>query len=381
MTDMQPWVDSLQQHLALLKAEPDGMAWRERRQLVREIRERLESSRAGAPELKLIHLLANDSRGEIRAEVAELLTFLPEQDFVTLAAKLVKDDYAFAAGAAERALARRRKGQDDRERREWVLDDVEEDYNQLARKYGGEAAELALKIAERLYETQVAGTIHTMRPLLSPLRVRLDDLAAMQEKGDIARAAHRGQLRKCAELAARLENHLLNMREYARPISSERTMERLAAIIGDAERRVRDALEADGKFPKHAHLESDVPNTINVHAAREQMVVAFSNLIRNAVEALPPKGGHVRIQACLDEENVVIAIRDTGMGLTETELKALRQFRPGRTTLKPHGSGCGMPQAYKTLRAHRGSLTLESQPGKGTTVRITLPIDGGEINS
>ncbi len=369
--------DELAQHYTRLKADGEALPWRDRRELVRVIRRLLESGKTSAMALKLLHLLTNDSRGEVRAEIAESLTHLPDQDFLALSAKLLKDDYAFAAHAAERALARRRKGQDDLDRRERALEGVEEEYSRIVRKFGVEAAELARHIAEKLYETQIGGTVHTMRTLLSPLRARLDNL---QAQVDIAQ--HRETLRKCSDLSALLEKHLLNLREYARPVNVERNVEKLSALLIDAEQRARESLESEKRFPDGVRISRKVPDTIFVQIAREQMVVAFTNVIKNALEALPSKGkpGSVRIIAHVESDLVEITISDNGAGLTELELSALRAFRAGQTTLKTYGTGWGLPQAHKTICAHGGSLSLKSLMGKGTTVTAILPIVSEDDN-
>ncbi len=108
----------------------------------------------------------------------------------------------------------------------------------------------------------------------------------------------------------------------------------------------------------------------------EQMATVFFDLSRNAVEAMPD-GGSLTIMVDGDEKQVAIKITDTGVGIAE-ENKALL-FTPFFTT-KPvgDGTGLGLPQAFASVKAHHGDISIESNadPKKGptgTTVKITLP--------
>ena len=108
----------------------------------------------------------------------------------------------------------------------------------------------------------------------------------------------------------------------------------------------------------------------------EQMVTVFFDLSRNAIEAMPD-GGSLTITVEGDEKQVAIKITDTGVGIAEENIPLL--FTPFFTT-KPvgDGTGLGLPQAYASVKAHRGDISIESNadPKKGptgTTVKITLP--------
>lgn len=118
-------------------------------------------------------------------------------------------------------------------------------------------------------------------------------------------------------------------------------------------------------------LENDV-----VWIDYEQIVTALFDLEQNAIEAMPD-GGSLIITVEGDEHQVFITLADTGVGIAEENIPLL--FTPFFTT-KPigDGTGLGLPQAFAVVKAHRGSMTIESNadPKKGptgTTVRITLP--------
>jgi signal transduction histidine kinase len=109
---------------------------------------------------------------------------------------------------------------------------------------------------------------------------------------------------------------------------------------------------------------------------RDQMVEALVDLERNALEAMTA-GGTLTITVAGDEHRITILLVDTGKGIPEENIPFL--FTPFFTT-KPvgDGTGLGLPQAYATVKAHRGDISIESNADlrkgpTGTTVRITLP--------
>lgn len=93
------------------------------------------------------------------------------------------------------------------------------------------------------------------------------------------------------------------------------------------------------------------------------------NLVLNAVQAMPA-GGHLTIFTDTSDGKLLLAIRDTGSGMTPEQIKQI--FEPFSTT-KSRGLGLGMPYAQKIIQQHGGQIVVESQPGKGTEVRIELP--------
>ncbi|MBI4387928.1 MAG: GHKL domain-containing protein [Candidatus Omnitrophica bacterium] len=100
----------------------------------------------------------------------------------------------------------------------------------------------------------------------------------------------------------------------------------------------------------------------------EQMIDAFSNIIRNAYEAMP-HGGVLTIEINEYPEAVELIIADTGEGIKKEIRKAL--FTPFKTT-KRMGTGLGLAQVHKIVSLHHGKVEVESNEPKGTQVRILL---------
>lgn len=97
---------------------------------------------------------------------------------------------------------------------------------------------------------------------------------------------------------------------------------------------------------------------------------ALTNLIFNAVDAMPV-GGTIELIARRVGGEVELIVRDDGIGMTP-EVQD-RVFEPFFTTKGDRGSGLGLAQVFTIVEAHRGQVTLESTPGRGTAILITLP--------
>jgi signal transduction histidine kinase/FixJ family two-component response regulator len=95
------------------------------------------------------------------------------------------------------------------------------------------------------------------------------------------------------------------------------------------------------------------------------------NMIYNAIDAMP-SGGEIRLSSQESNGRVFITIADNGTGMTP-EVKS-RLFDPFFTTKGKSGTGMGMAVSFGIIRRHNGSIDVESEPGRGATFRISLPL-------
>jgi CheY-like chemotaxis protein len=101
------------------------------------------------------------------------------------------------------------------------------------------------------------------------------------------------------------------------------------------------------------------------------------NMIYNAIDAMP-SGGEIRMSSQETNGRVVLTIADNGTGMTP-DVKS-RLFDPFFTTKGKNGTGMGMAVSFGIIRRHNGSIDVESEPGRGATFRISLPV-AEEINA
>ena len=119
------------------------------------------------------------------------------------------------------------------------------------------------------------------------------------------------------------------------------------------------------------------PGVPHIHADRQQLRQVFLNLFTNAADAMPAGGRLVpRVRPgrlAPDRPAVVVEVADTGTGIPP-ELLA-RVCEPFFTTKdEGKGTGLGLAICRRIVQQHHGTLEVESRPGEGTTVRVTLPV-------
>jgi PAS domain S-box-containing protein len=107
-----------------------------------------------------------------------------------------------------------------------------------------------------------------------------------------------------------------------------------------------------------------------VTADSDQLQQVLLNLVQNAVQATPA-GGRVTVRVRATPGTRMIEVQDTGSGIAAEHLP--RIFDPFYTT-RPKGTGLGLFVAHAIVQRHQGTLEASSEPGQGTTFRITLPL-------
>jgi signal transduction histidine kinase/putative methionine-R-sulfoxide reductase with GAF domain len=167
-------------------------------------------------------------------------------------------------------------------------------------------------------------------------------------------------------------NKIINdLLDYSREIELELTASNPKLLV-------KEALSIVG-IPRNVVVVDLTEKTPKIMVDIEKMKRAFTNLIKNALEAMP-RGGTLTIKSRALDGDLEITFSDTGVGISKEKLAKL--WTPLFTT-KPKGMGFGLPICKRFVEAHGGSISAESTPRKGTTFTITLPIEpktenGGE---
>ncbi|MEW6606672.1 MAG: ATP-binding protein [bacterium] len=112
-------------------------------------------------------------------------------------------------------------------------------------------------------------------------------------------------------------------------------------------------------------------NLPRIKLDRERMKMVFKNIIQNGIDAFLEKTGEINIETSCDSEFLKIEFKDTGTGMDEETIKKI--FTPYFST-KSHGMGLGLAIVEKIIKEHHGQIDVKSQPNKGTTFMIILPV-------
>ncbi len=165
----------------------------------------------------------------------------------------------------------------------------------------------------------------------------------------------------------RLNRVITQLLEFARPLTMNRRPTSLQTVIRHALRTVEGQARERGII-----IEESLPPEIGqIPLDADRISQVLLNLFLNAIAAME-QGGLLRVSLeRRDDRTIRIAIADTGAGIRKEDLP--RVFDPYFTT-KPAGTGIGLPIVQKIVEAHGGEILLESEPGKGTTATLLLPV-------
>ena len=239
------------------------------------------------------------------------------------------------------------------------------------------------------------------------LREKIDELAAMtQQMWQASKLATVGEL--AASVAHELNNPLATvslrveslMQQLAHDHEKHRSLqiiisevERMANLVTnllqftrrnyrqvstiDVEDEILKSIDLISYYLRNRRIEvvTAFSNPLPpIHADRQQLRQVFLNLMTNASDAMP-EGGRLTVcaRADLALERVVVDVVDNGEGIAENDLKKI--WQPFYTS-KPEGkgTGLGLPICSRIVEEHGGEICLQSKLGKGTTVRVALPI-------
>ena len=367
--------------LASLESDRDAIPWTQRRSLAARLGEALHKADQRDIAVRLLHLLAGDTKWEVRREIASLLPSLPDDEFAPLAAKLTEDPNGYVRKAAERALDLRRKGTPEVGNRRKGLDQVVTQFDLLASRQGRAVGDKARILAMRLYEAVVGATVHDLRGVLTSAQAHVASMQTQAAQSSPDLRVLREGLGKVAGRLAYLERFIDDIRTYSQPVSPERTSARLADLVADAQSVALDAVRAAHAGAAGIKESISVDDNITVTVARHQIVAAIGNVLKNAYDAVllgTDEGCSPCVDLtaeCVGDEEVRVLIRDNGVGMNADDLRAVRAFVPGRTTKKGSGTGFGLPIAQRYVAAHGGAISIDSAENAGTTVSIVLPIE------
>lgn len=220
-----------------------------------------------------------------------------------------------------------------------------------------------------------AGVAHDMKTPVGTLSLGIDLLSRLlgrfEEKAGPSKeiAEMRRVLGDCLDASRQLRSLLDSIRVHVRELPAERQPVRLCEVAESALRLCRAEIVGRAQL---SFVCEEAPLVLGDRVQLGQVVV---NLLINAAQAIAPgamAANRVELRVGREGEDAVVAVSDTGSGIEPERLP--RIFEPLYTTrLEEGGSGLGLAIVRDIVERHGGRLSVESAPGKGTTMAVRLP--------
>jgi len=171
--------------------------------------------------------------------------------------------------------------------------------------------------------------------------------------------------------ADRIKDLIRSLQDFNRPSSRRKT-------IMDVQNALESILilqKSDLNGRRISVVRDYMDGLPQIMAVRDQIKQVFLNLLTNAADACNHHGGVITISTWQEDNNVAVAIKDTGIGIKASDMEQI--FRPFYTT-KPEvkGTGLGLSVSHGIIKKHHGEIRVESKSGEGATFTVLLPIQG-----
>ncbi len=219
--------------------------------------------------------------------------------------------------------------------------------------------------------TLAAGVAHEIKNPLASIGIHIQLMRKeLKQTGCIDKEGAEEYLEIIDEEIERLNSIVVDFLFAVRPMDTRLKREDINKLAEDLIDFIKYELEEHGvevamNFSKAVpKLEIDI----------KYMKQVLLNIIKNAIAAMPD-GGKLEISTTRKDDQVLIQIRDNGVGISEENMAKI--FEPYFTT-KDFGSGLGLTVVYKIIREHGGEITLDSKEGEGTLFTIALPLPQSE---
>jgi signal transduction histidine kinase len=221
-----------------------------------------------------------------------------------------------------------------------------------------------LQVSERLAALGrvTAGVAHEVKNPLNSMRVWLEVL-----KSNLPPEPEAQQAAKMLDSEIdRLDRAVKTFLDFTRPVE-------IALVETDLVALLTEVLESAQPAIQRAQVQLITvfpPRFPHVRADSAMIHQAVLNLLLNACEAMQP-GGRLTVSVSEKGECALLQVTDTGRGITpENQRKIFELF----FTTRPGGTGIGLANTFRFVQLHNGSIEFSSEPGRGTTFRIELPL-------
>jgi signal transduction histidine kinase len=222
-----------------------------------------------------------------------------------------------------------------------------------------------LQTADRLAAiSRISGGVaHEVKNPLNAILLHVEVAKAKLLRGD---TDVQPQMEIISREILRLDRVVKTFLDFTKPVELNLTTVPLQDFLGEIVELARPQAE----MAKIRVLVLNEAEGVAVRIDRDLLKQAMLNVVVNAIEAMP-EGGELRFEATAGEDTAEIRVSDTGRGIP-AELRD-KIFRLYFTTRK-EGSGIGLAMTFRIVQLHDGTIDFTSEPGKGTTFFIRLPI-------
>ena len=180
------------------------------------------------------------------------------------------------------------------------------------------------------------------------------------------------------------------MEQFTKPLPIQRHPEDLRQMIDEAVEKAKEGVVGQKHDPAAVELAVEPVPAIRLRVSRRLIVLALTNVIQNALESFADReadklrSGRIDVRVIVDGYEVRLLVTDNGPGIEPEVLRELASFTPtGPNKSKRSSSGWGLSLVHRYVTAHNGSVTIESETDRGTSVVITLPMrdpaEGGDV--
>jgi len=235
-----------------------------------------------------------------------------------------------------------------------------------------------LKNLERMRSDFIANVTHELK---TPLTAIIGYVETLQENGSVDIAVQERFLRIVHDHARRLDRLVDDLLTLSSLEQGDYPLETGALSLETVLEETLPVVQA-GAAAKGLTLTTSIPADLpSIRGDRDKVGQILLNLLDNAVKFTEAGGIDIRSHASQDGSQVTVEISDTGIGIPKADLPRLgeRFYRVDRTRSRElGGTGLGLSIVKHLIMAHRGRLEIESNLGRGTTVKAIFPVSRGD---